>query len=464
MPVKVRCSTCEKVLNAPDTARGKAIKCPGCQGKISVPAEGASAAAKKAKPKKSINEEEDFLSNLDLEKSVDASSPVCPKCGADVDAEDIECPSCGVNVQTGQLSAKRQKKAALKGADPDDYYKKAIPDSWRFMVRHAGYAAQTALISFLLLTVVIGLIAGAAMIPNDKVPPKVFLAAFATAVYLAIPGWYWHLFLATVKHTMGKKDQLKDVKFDMVTSMADGIQANMWSNIYFLPSLVVSVLLINFLLMPPRPNDPAWAMMVVGAFYGPMILAGLFAAPAFAHLASFSQWRGWLLPIMLTKVAKVPGQSAMFALTAILGSLMSMVFVIAAILLWIMVLAASLLPLIGAGFGLGAAGAPVEAAITLVRAFQIAMVILLIYLILFATAFAMLFVARSAGLFAFYCKDQLDLVAKPAEQKWVSKARKLDEDGNPITPPWVTVAGIMGVSLLFAAAAYIIMRQYGLGG
>ena len=38
MPVKVRCPTCEKVLNAPETARGKAIKCPGCETKVKVPA------------------------------------------------------------------------------------------------------------------------------------------------------------------------------------------------------------------------------------------------------------------------------------------------------------------------------------------------------------------------------------------------------------------------------------------
>ncbi len=155
-----------------------------------MPAEGgggSSAAPKKAKPKKPVDEDEEFLSSLDLDKSVDAESPVCPKCGADVDVEDIECPSCGVNVQTGQLSAKRQKKAALKGQDPDDYYKKAIPDSWRFMIRHTGYAAQAAMLGTVLALLVAGLLVVAAIIPKEKMPPKVFCMAFATAAYLGIP-------------------------------------------------------------------------------------------------------------------------------------------------------------------------------------------------------------------------------------------------------------------------------------
>ena len=38
MAVKVRCTGCQKVLNAPDQARGKAIKCPNCDTRITVPA------------------------------------------------------------------------------------------------------------------------------------------------------------------------------------------------------------------------------------------------------------------------------------------------------------------------------------------------------------------------------------------------------------------------------------------
>lgn len=44
MPIEVFCDTCQKKLRVPDTAAGKRIKCPKCQGVIGVPAaEGAAA-------------------------------------------------------------------------------------------------------------------------------------------------------------------------------------------------------------------------------------------------------------------------------------------------------------------------------------------------------------------------------------------------------------------------------------
>ncbi len=45
MAVKVRCPTCERVLNAPDAARGKAVKCPDCETKVKVPSGDSAAAA-----------------------------------------------------------------------------------------------------------------------------------------------------------------------------------------------------------------------------------------------------------------------------------------------------------------------------------------------------------------------------------------------------------------------------------
>ena len=37
MPVKLKCTNCEKVLSVPDAARGKAVKCPECQTRLAVP-------------------------------------------------------------------------------------------------------------------------------------------------------------------------------------------------------------------------------------------------------------------------------------------------------------------------------------------------------------------------------------------------------------------------------------------
>src|SRR5262245_29926852 len=37
MPVDVTCSSCQRKMRVPDTAAGKRIKCPKCQGVIDVP-------------------------------------------------------------------------------------------------------------------------------------------------------------------------------------------------------------------------------------------------------------------------------------------------------------------------------------------------------------------------------------------------------------------------------------------
>ncbi len=169
-----------------------------------------------------------------------------------------------------------------------------------------------------------------------------------------------------------------------------------------------------------------------------------------------------MLPIMLGKFVRVPGQCLLWMVTAVIGMLFSAVLVVAAMFTWTLFLFGIVGPIVQKmGQAAAEAGAQQQEIQYGMAAVAAAVVLLLVYLTLFAMAFGVLFAGRSAGLFGFYCKDHLDIVARPAEQKWVSKSRKLDEDGNPITPVWVTIAGIIGVSLLFAVAAYIIMRQMG---
>src|SRR5580693_416033 len=113
MPVKVRCSECERVVNAPDRARGKAVKCPQCGKPIRVPVGTTAAAGKKAAaPPPSSSA---MIANLDLDRLEDAQTRICPKCSAEVGAEDLECPECGITLATGLLSAKQQADRNRKG-------------------------------------------------------------------------------------------------------------------------------------------------------------------------------------------------------------------------------------------------------------------------------------------------------------------------------------------------------------
>ena len=131
MPVKVKCTSCEKVLSVPDAARGKAVKCPQCQTRISVPDEedapksSSKSGASKSKPKKSSKpvDSEDALASFDMRRAEDTEARICSKCGFDMqyqDEEDTECPECGFDSAEGGLGAKARKKA-MRGPDPADF-------------------------------------------------------------------------------------------------------------------------------------------------------------------------------------------------------------------------------------------------------------------------------------------------------------------------------------------------------
>src|SRR5262249_46052117 len=157
MAVKVRCPTCEKVRNAPDAARGKAVKCPGCETKVKVPAGDSSAggnAGKSTRPggakapakKRRDDDEEGFLAGLDLDKVIDSSDQMCPKCGAQIPEDATECPKCGVDPSTGQLSTSARKRKSLKGGvDPALFYSVAWGDAWRFTLANFTVVIRTAL-------------------------------------------------------------------------------------------------------------------------------------------------------------------------------------------------------------------------------------------------------------------------------------------------------------------------------
>ena len=66
MPIKVRCTGCEKVLSVADGARGKAVTCPNCRARVAVPREG----AKQATTKNSAKPSSDVVNKKSASKSV----------------------------------------------------------------------------------------------------------------------------------------------------------------------------------------------------------------------------------------------------------------------------------------------------------------------------------------------------------------------------------------------------------
>ncbi len=108
MPIKIRCQ-CGKALNAPDSAAGKAVKCPGCGKPLRVPAAaGASGSAvgrkpsatkPQAKPVAAANN--DIGSLFDEEGFSSQVEAICPSCRVEMPANAVLCTKCGFHKETG---------------------------------------------------------------------------------------------------------------------------------------------------------------------------------------------------------------------------------------------------------------------------------------------------------------------------------------------------------------------------
>ena len=253
MPVKVRCGSCQKVLNAPDRARGKAIKCPNCAGTIRVPSgDGKQPNRKKApaKPRKSSAPDvADAIANLDLRQAEDRRIQVCQKCGVEVSEEDLDCPACGIDLATGEVSIRVLRKKGLAAEDPLEFYGKAWGDSARFVLDNKKLVFQTGINWTLLILLyggclaLVGYFATEFEMPEEpsriektlgpKWPLKIFFGAMAFLFWAGALGWYWRLAIEVIRITMAKKKKIKKVNFDFFESLALGCKVFFWSYIFY---------------------------------------------------------------------------------------------------------------------------------------------------------------------------------------------------------------------------------------
>jgi ribosomal protein L40E len=428
MAVKVRCPTCEKVLNAPDTARGKAIKCPGCETKIKVPTAEASASqgsarkpGGKAAARKKVDEPDssEFLASLDLEDHADSSEAMCPKCGAALPEDATECPKCGVDPTTGQLTASAKKRRNMKGPDPALFYGEAWRDSWAFIKENKRIAVRTFLY-VLLFSFVYGFCAGMAGNTNFTLPPRVFWGVLAGAAFLVIPGWYWFLTIETIQTTVGKKKlNLGKVNFDIFQCMALGIKSILW--------------LIVFTVFLPIPLS--WIMF-------PLVMI---------HMAMPVTKRGWLNFLMLPTFFRNIAPTLYFWVIAIVTSIPgAIVYCVPFILFW----------------------SPLQeiSQVTDFEKFKVTSqmwvalgVTLFVSLaVQFVQSFVILFNMRVIGLLAYYFQNSLDLTTFVAEKTYVAKQVKLDKFGVPIRTAGQKAGGVALIAIVLAAVAgagYMIYRQ-----
>ncbi len=395
MPVKVRCPTCQKVLNAPETARGKAIKCPGCETKVKVPAGDAAGGAASAAParaasakapakKKADADSSDFLAALDLDKVVDSSEAMCPKCGAPLPEEATECPKCGVDPQTGQLTASAKKRKNMKGPDPALFYKAAWVDSWAFVKENFTVGLRTFLYTILANLAGAGCQYMAGWV--ETVPPRIFFLALTLLTILIVPGWRWCVVVETVRVSAARKSNIKRLNFDIFQNMALGLKVFIWLFVFcvwFPPAIVMFPLAMVHMAMPVTKR--AWLnFLMLPTFFrniGPTLYFWVIVVATQIPLLAIVGLSTFMFYGKIEEMVRTHGKPSF--------------------------------PMSQAWVALG-------------------VILAAEFTYLFVNSFLLLFYARVIGLLAFYFQNSLDLVTFIAEKEYKRKDIKVDRWGIPI--------------------------------
>ncbi len=460
MPVKVRCSGCSKVLNAPDKARGKAIRCPDCQTVVRVPAQKKAMAERAAVPPPPSSSS--IIANLDLQKYEETEHRICPRCGADVSPEDIECPKCEVMLDSGQLSEKKKKARARKGPDPAIYFKTLFIDAWRFLMDHKAIAFRTSAYSVLFSGIALGCLV--VLLWCSRLPPKTFWGFCAFVVLMIPPGWAWYLNTVTITAALENKKKLpKKIRFDFFLCSALGIKVIAWTLAMGIPMHAVALVFLAL-------KMPIWAASF--SLFG-LLFALLVFPVAMVHMSMVVTTPAWKFWVMDREFFRT-----------ILPSLY-----------WVFFFVMTMLP------GLAVAGTAVflrgdnvrELAQTLDRNTRIAVAVelvneaaasknrttklpdeivhlsneqpanpewsvIIIPSICWICAsalfgFASVFNMRSNGLFAVYFRHRLDLITMVEEIKYVPKQVKDEEDEQKSGLTWAKLAIGIAIAIAFGTSA-----------
>ena len=463
MPVKVRCQGCQTVLNAPDAARGKALKCPKCEARVRVPAAGkarkSAGGPRKARRPGRTKSGPGALTDLDLRHAEDRHARICPKCATNVSEEDIECPNCGVNIETGVLSAEQRIAHSRKGPDPALYYNAAWADSWQFLKKNVRLAVRTAVVWMVAATVSalsayaldwsvkthIKLIedevadepgieitrSGIEIHADEKRglkflekmyygevilraprqlaftrPPAVFWMFMITVFALAIPGWYWLMGIQVINVTMQNRNILKRFQGDMFGNIALGVKSVFWPVFVIAPLLLIPAAIYYF----TESRVVAFSVTGVVMFYSVL----LFPA-AMIHMNQNYTYPAWLLVDMSKVFVRVAAPS----------------------LFWLVIALTVMLPAIGIGIGVAALWGRIQTQYSASMNLAVqwcnvniskfdpggmgefvfyewplfSLLMLLVFFVLsLLTAFSALFIMRANGLIGYYFQDRLALV------------------------------------------------------
>lgn len=315
MAIKVSCPKCAKVINAPDAAKGKVVKCPGCETKIRIPG-GEQRSKKAARPEKaaanvSRPDSTSFLINLKSDAFVDRKARICPKCGVDVGDEDIECPECGVNLETGQLSAATRKLRSRKGPNPAKYYREVFGEGWRFWKNNLGLTFRT--IMYLTIPSTAALACFFMVMWCTNYPPKTFWFLVAFVFAMVGPGWLWFLDVELIRAALEKKKKLKRIRFDIFQCAALGIRSLVVQGAMIFPLIGLSVASVLM-----KQGQPLYAGL---AFAGSYVLLLPLVPIVMSHMAMPVSMPGMMIHKVLRIFFRVAKPALLWATFAFLSIL-----------------------------------------------------------------------------------------------------------------------------------------------
>lgn len=480
MPVKVRCSSCDKVLTVPDAARGKAVKCPQCDERITVPTGDSQVtkAAEKTKKKPAAKENkpidsEDALASLDLRRAEDANARICSKCGfdmEDLDEEETECPKCGFDVESGGLGIKARKKQ-MKGPDPADFFPGLAKGAWSFVFKNQMLAWRTAV--YTLVPLLISMVCAFLYLYISAWPPRVFFALCFFVSFLVIPGWLWYLDTEVIKLTLERKDKFKKLNFDFFLASSKGVIFVAWMIVGAGPILLLPVGLGYYLVN--YSGQPEWMMgvcagvgMIPVIWMMPIVMAHMtmpISMPSWMFWKVIQFWGRsisgasmWFLWFIITTLPLVGGAAAIGAVWG--NDLVSLVQTMESNAdISRRILAAENAPKgkNAQPVDLTAIGKPVDIDLKPVIGPCIILAVMCLPL-----GFIGMFNMRTNGQFVFYFRERLELIDKAKEYKYVAKKRKSEEDDDEPATMQKDLSDGLVIAIAFAFVGGLGGVAYGL--
>lgn len=258
-----------------------------------------------------------MFDSLDLNRlqSEDAEDQVCPYCAAELDPEDPVCRSCGMNVEAGVMDTKEARKRAIKGPDPDLFFKETWKDCWNFIFEYKVLCFRTGSYWLLFFTTMCFC---AYMVTFCKnFPTKAFWAGLSVIAFLGLPGWFVFLGGKLVQATINREQIRPDrIFFDYFQAVAGGIRLVFWPLVVMGPFTPAMSGVLGYF---STQTTPLVTGIIAGVTWGliPLLLLPI----AFVHMQAKYTYKAWILWELLKIGAKNAGAVFFLYLVAIVAVL-----------------------------------------------------------------------------------------------------------------------------------------------